>query len=147
MLRLRLVTGRSGWPLQRVDVQCDSNSKGWSQLLERLGKERCRLREWHMHRPQRRGKPEMLLQGLKAGCGTGRREGLGCAGPGRQWWGLHFMLSATKGEQWDDTRVLKSLWGSLESSMWDGGQSKTFKSTSEQKRLHCVPSPNTKNTI
>ena len=142
--------GGQGRPLQRVDVQYDTKSKSWSQVFEQPGKEPCRQRDWHMHRPQRRENLRWYCRDKKAGCGcrgrawednAGRRERLGCAGPGRQWWSLGFMLSATKGERWDDTCVL-NLFGDLWKVLCEmGARVKTFKRTSEQKRLRVYLHP------
>lgn len=37
--------GDQRWPLQKDDIQSDTESKSWSQLSEQPGKECCRQRE------------------------------------------------------------------------------------------------------
>lgn len=37
--------GDQGWPLQKDDIQSDTESKSWSQLSEQPGKECCRQRK------------------------------------------------------------------------------------------------------
>lgn len=91
MLRLRQQGGQR-WPLQRDNIQSDTEYKCWSQLFEQPEKECCRQREWPMHRPQR-GKLKVILEGqegqvwpwkesMRRQCGEERGARKGPAGHG-----------------------------------------------------------------